>query len=392
MKNFELTMWLAVATSIFVSSSSQARSSQALHVSIDQQSGVDDSLSGIINVHIQNVSDDPLFLPKFRTPLITPDSRLMSNVFEVVDHLGNRARYKGRHVRTSPSKPEKFYQRIEAGEALSHRVDLTADYELASGVVYSVHYLQAFTREILVDEAGEVASDEEQIESNTLTVEVASDPLLQHNASGEPDPGRKCAKDELAAIYLARREAPAWTQKAIDRIRDLYEVEVGKNEYGDATYSGRIRQDDKYEHWFGKAINDGQPYASRPSYTDYWRQHNDFVMMKSLNSVYLRIGGERYVCGCSSAYETTAAWTETANANLIHVCDFFFHLPVSSGIYDSQLLTLIHEYSHFEDSHESKTEDYAYGRNAAHRLTTSDRSRAVRNADNVMYFVGATNQ
>ncbi|WP_448096218.1 M35 family metallo-endopeptidase [Luteibacter yeojuensis] len=39
-----------------------------------------------------------------------------------------------------------------------------------------------------------------------------------------------------------------------------------------------------------------------------------------------------------------------------------------------------------------ETADYVYGRNGAHELTTSNRANAVKNADNLMYFIGAANQ
>ncbi|HUA80678.1 MAG TPA: M35 family metallo-endopeptidase, partial [Dyella sp.] len=75
----------------------------------------------------------------------------------------------------------------------------------------------------------------------------------------------------------------------------------------------------------------------------------------------------------------------------INVCDRFFTLPQSAYGADNQVLTLIHEASHFSDSWGLKTSDIVYGRANARSLAASNHASAVINADNFAYWIEAMN-
>lgn len=73
-----------------------------------------------------------------------------------------------------------------------------------------------------------------------------------------------------------------------------------------------------------------------------------------------------------------------AETNLISVCPDFFHSPPRDA-YDSQMGTLVHEFSHAL----AGTEDHGYGPGDARRLAAQEPTKAIENADNIEYFTEA---
>lgn len=394
MKWVSLFRWIVAAAMLSSLSPAFAQERPALSVQIHSQWQQSRSASNRITVTIRNVSDHAVYLPRHRTPLFTPENHLMGNLFEVTGDDGASAKFIGRYVRISPIDPSTYFERIDPGQSLSHDVDLAADYDLSSGRHYTVHYSQAFARDVKLDARGEIARTfDAQVPSNIA--EFIADgglALLMKNQATVADAGKVCTADQTSQIWAARAPAGGLILKATKAIEGLFTVEEGKDQFGNTTYKGQVKQDNAYAYWFGSPDNDNNKvYLSRPSYTDYWKDDDDFVMMRNISTLYLRIGAEGYLCGCSSEYpEATAAWTNTTS-NTINLCDRFFSLPKSDGPYDSRLLTIIHEYSHFVDSWDSATADYAYGMSGAHDLATIDRTQAVRNADSVMYYIGTFN-
>jgi hypothetical protein len=387
-----LTGSLVVAGRAFAGGQGENRE---LEVSLEDASRPSMWSNGTISVMLKNNGKSTIYLPRVHTPLYTPENHLMNNVFKVVDERGDAAKFIGRHVRVLPEDGDSYYGRLAPGETLSHEVDLTADYKLLPGTRYELSYEQSYAYGYSQEDGGRGQLKDNRLmePSNTITFTYMPRKESAQTHRAEPDPAKECTTEQYSAISAATLDAHVWVSKARTRIENLYFVELGKDDLGNTTYSGRLKQDNVYDYWFGAARNQAEPYLSRPSYTDYWRKDDDYLMMKSLNSVGLRLGGEAYLCGCPSTYPwNTAAWTQTEPRNIIHLCDRFFELPVSDGAYDSQRLTIIHEVSHFVDYRGGETADYVYGRNGAHELTTSNRSNAVKNADNLMYFVGAANQ
>jgi hypothetical protein len=384
-----IAVWVALGIAL----PAFAQDGTTLQVHIDGQALQGAVSSNQLTVTIRNVSDHPVYLPRHRTPLFTPDGHLMGNVFEVTDQQGRPATFIGRYVRISPVNPSHFFVRIDPGQMLSHHLDLAADYDLTAGGRYRVRYSQDFVRTIETDASGEIANSSDAVEVSN-TEEIVADKgmaLLKRNEASAIGIGATCTANQMNIVAAARGAAPGLTMKALHALEGLFEVKEGKDDVGNKTYTGQIRADNAYTYWFGLPENRGQAYLSRPSYTNYWKDNDDFVMIKSVNAIYLRVGAESYLCGCSSEYSPeTAAWTNTSNST-INLCDRFFALPGSNGPYDSKLLTLVHEYSHFVDWRESSTGDYAYGMSGAHNLTTKNRKNAVRNADNVTYYVGTFN-
>lgn len=73
-----------------------------------------------------------------------------------------------------------------------------------------------------------------------------------------------------------------------------------------------------------------------------------------------------------------------AQTGLVSVCPEFFQSEVRDH-YDSQMGTLVHEFSHML----ADTEDHGYGPGEARRLAAQEPAKAVENADNFEYFVEA---
>jgi hypothetical protein len=93
-----------------------------------------------------------------------------------------------------------------------------------------------------------------------------------------------------------------------------------------------------------------------------------------------------YHCGCDPAKypKEVRAWAESDSPYTMNICDSFWDDP-ENGPVTSQVGTLIHELTHFNDDQAPAAVDYAYGPHAVHQLTISNRSQAVRNADNYEY-------
>lgn len=73
-----------------------------------------------------------------------------------------------------------------------------------------------------------------------------------------------------------------------------------------------------------------------------------------------------------------------AQTGMISVCPDFFQSELRDH-YDSQMGTLVHEFSHML----ANTEDHGYGPGEARRLAAQEPDKAIENADNYEYFVEA---
>lgn len=360
-------------------------------VQISPHSVIDQTPSSVVTVTVHNMTADAVYIPKSLSPLYTPGDHLMTKVFDVADSSGNEASFIGRMVRVAPRDPETFFFRIEPGQSMSHDVDLAADYDLSAGGAFNVSYDQAYTKTVHTDANDEIDSPLEYQGGHPATVWVgpAVSPRQSRKFSRLLTPvtsdGQQCTDAQLSTIRSAVSLAYSVSMNSLNGIKALYTVVEGRKENGDATYQGQISADNAYTYWFGAPQNTGKQYASPPSYTDYWKVDDDFVMMRFMNSVTVRIGNGRYFCGCPRYDARTAAWT-IPESQTITFCEGFFNLKQIDGFYDSQVLTVIHEVSHYIDWTGPGTGDYAYGRTWAHSLAVSSKHKAVRNADNIAYY------
>jgi hypothetical protein len=398
-KYFVILIMLIVLTTSTMSYARDKRdkpypsTSNALHVTLTKHLDPLKAESGVIVVTVRNMTDAALYLPKPFTPLYTPQDHLMNKIFQVFGEDGKEAKFIGRFIRPLQDNPNDYYGRIEPGQAISHEVDLATDYDLSKGGSYQITYQQPFVRHIKMDENGQIAGHDEFAPESSLDIWVNASLVLKKSAEIvrplTDGTSQVCLQDKQDVIDDAKQNVLPWTKKAKEHLNNLYYNEPEIDGSGTTVYSPKIRQDAAYEEWFGTPDNN-TPGEDLPwNYAEYV-DADDFVMFGAVSNIISRYGGEKYECGCGEGYENTAAWAETQK-NLIHICDKFFTLPREYGRGDSQLLTLIHELSHFPGSYGPETVDYAYGMESARTLVGTDRHKAVRNGDNLMYFIGTVN-
>lgn len=395
MKRYLRAVWIAL---LFIISPSAvwAAVGNNIDVQLISHSTEGEVSSSVITVLIRNVGDVPVLVPKPLSPLETPADHLMTNLFSVKNSRGEVVKFIGRFVRVIPDDPDRYFIKISPGQSASKEIDLAKDYDLTSGGTFVVSYDQNYSLGYTLSERGEISSDPKFQKSQEAKVWVSTPAgsVDHHNALSinASEPSYQCTSDQLNTIRVATINAYTLvSNKAQPGITSLFFVKKTKNAKGEDIYLGQLKQDNTYDYWFGPALNDTQPYYFEPRYTDFVSSNDDYVMMGYMRSIALRLGAGSSLCGCDSAYDPrTAAWTDQQN-QVVHYCDAFFKLKLSDGPYDSQILTVIHEVSHFIDRWGGGTLDAAYGRIGAHALATSDRTKAVRNADNITYYIGSFN-
>lgn len=392
MKRYFLIAWIGICMAAAAAVGSVAATGlQRLDVQLIPHSKSPNLASSVITVTIRNVSGATVYLPKVSTPLFTPDDHLQNNVFDVTDSKGHIAPFIGRYVHVIPGEPDSYFLKLRPGESLSHDLDLAADYDLSNGGTFTVKYDQQYSTDVLVGARGDIESPSIFEPSEVVHVYVGRANKAALLVPAVANPGTVCNSDQMKSIGAALGASIPLVLKAYQGITALYYNEQGTDQYGQKSYTGKLKQDNSYTYWFGAPENKNTPEPSTRNYTQFWKDSDDYVMMYTMNSVYLRLPGGKFLCACPATYDPrSAAWTESPTRT-VHICDFFFTLPASDGPYDSQVLTVIHEVSHYADSYAPPTGDYIYGRTGSHDLTTGNRSRAVRNADNIMYYIGTYN-
>lgn len=351
-----------------------------------------DRPSSVVTVLIRNLGSGPVFIARALSPLVTPQGHLMTNIFEVHSADGGETKFIGRHVRVSPVNPSTFFIKIDPGQSASHDMDLAADYDLSRGGAFVIRYDQSYSTNYHMNDEGEIDSDLHFQSSEIATINVSQETASAISKSfafaPASDPAQQCTAAQKDIIGQAMWTGNPIVYAAQQGIESLYSVKENPDPSGYPTYQGQLTQDNAYTYWFGAPVNNTAIHYAEPSYTDFWKTDDDYVMMRFMNSVFLRAGTGSVMCGCDPVdYPDTAAWTEDENL-VVHYCDKFFALKMINGTSDSQVLTVIHELSHFIDMWGPGTGDYAYGQSGSNALTVSNRAKAVRNADNLMYYIG----
>lgn len=396
MKGISLKMrflfFSAIALIALTLSGSPAYANDGIEVRIDPHSKSGVTSSSTVTVTVQNVGEATVYIPKPLSPFYAVDDHMVNKLFSVVDAAGDEVPFTGRYVRMIPEDPDWYLLKIEAGHSLSQEIDLSKDYDLSSGGTFQVSYRQGFTRDVHTDSRGQIDSEFEYQASGSATIWI--DPSTAGRLkrvstlwSGPAD-GQQCDSTQYSIIHQATARGWSVALDAIKGIESLYSVKEGKDDHGNTIYRGQINPDNAYTYWFGAPENKTQAYFVEPKIVDYWKSNDDYLMMRFMNSIGLRLGTGTFYCGCDPRYdERSAGWTDPA-ARKVTLCNRFFRMKFVDGAYDSQVLTILHEVSHYVDGWGPGTGDYTYGMYPSHSLARKNRHEAVKNADNIMYYMG----
>lgn len=341
--------------------------------------------AGVISIRIENVGDEPASIYAMKTPFAIKDDRLPNPQFEVRDSSGREMSYVGRNVKPGPVSPSSFIT-LQPGEAISKDVDIAADYDLKEGG-YAVRFnIDLGVRPIVDGPDGVTRQDihvnsQKQASSNILNVWIS--PSLRDarkrdlsSLMAAQEQQYICSSSQSWSLSGVILEAQSQSYAALNSLTSSYQWTY--DDYH--TVVGGNNTDPRYTYWFGEYDTSVPP--NDPS-TD------NTQIDKKMMAIYTRLHypSFSFECGCDpSKYPPEVrAWAESDNPYHMHICDSFWTDPLTGGL-SSQVGTLIHETSHFNDG-VGGTVDYAYGPTAVHNLALTDRWKAVRNADNYEFYI-----
>lgn len=291
-----------------------------------------------IDVTITNTTGRAVKLPKWQLP----SDDLQGPLFRILKQDGTPAAYTGPLVKQAAPRAADFVH-IEAGAALSYRVDLSRDYALGNGR-HTVAYVGR----------GRVGN-EAAIESAAPAVLWTQGRTIKAQpAAPEASPGEAASITYTGGCTSSEK---AQLSDAVDAATD-YATE--SSNYLDRTPSGTQR----YREWFGNFKS-----------TRWNTVEKHFEKIESA----FKTKPLTLDCSCTSgAY----AYVYADQPYKIYLCGAFWNAPLRGT--DSKGGTLVHEMSHFTVV--AGTADWAYGQSAARNLANSDPKKAIDNADSHEYF------
>lgn len=204
--------------------------SDRLSVVLSKPDSAKDADAGIIVVTITNKSNEPLFLPKFRTPLNKVDGHIHGHFMDVKNDEGKEAEFIGIFVDMRPISMD-FYTRIEPSQSLNETINLSSDYDLTKGGHFKVSYEQPFEDNVQFDEYGEVHGNSDAVTSNVLDIWVsaslasAAKKMAFASTIMPETPELSCKPEQTQYILSAKLAMANWLPKANNYAAKLYGVE-----------------------------------------------------------------------------------------------------------------------------------------------------------------------
>jgi hypothetical protein len=115
-----------------------------LEVVISHPESTKEAESGVVIFTMTNRSDAPIYVLKSLTPFLGNGERLTNNLLDVMDGHGKRAKYTSMYVGETVNKDgsldEKSFIKMNSGDSLSRKIDLSKSYDLSAGGAYTVRF------------------------------------------------------------------------------------------------------------------------------------------------------------------------------------------------------------------------------------------------------------
>ncbi len=337
----------------------------------------------IISVTMSNIGDGPLFLYRKETPFGTNDSHLASDQFRVRDSQGALAHFIGQRSYWGAPRFSHFML-LQPGQSVQKDIDLTSEYDFGNGGAFALKFVMNLGHEPSPEEstaeelAAFVASKQAEVESNEIVV-IVDHPIAD---LGSRSNGAICTGPQNDAIESAKRLAH---RRAFEAIQVLWKVY--SRPLGEIAYSYHRKQ--RYVRWFGE-VGPEEPVKGEAG----WEGSLNHEAVGAVDAVYMRSADLPSnqlspTCGCPGEPPETKAKVEDRNPYHAQFCDSYFALP-EDGVWTTRTSVMAHELSHFYDRYQSGRSDYVYSKPLAEQLARDDRWKAVRNADNVEFFITDT--
>jgi hypothetical protein len=389
MKNIFLSLMLICITTVAIGSSP----SSPLEVALSQPESRQEAESGVVVFTMTNRGNTPIYVLSLQTPFNSNNAgTLLNNVFDVRDGSGKEARYTGMFVSVVMDKS--LYIKMNPGETMSKKIDLSKNYDLSSGP-FEVSLRGVVLGDISTDlnDAKQTPKSEstQPVISNTLDIWINSAFLIQPQKTSKQDlvPPKMEVLDENQyrmcgeqTLFISVAFAHA---KSLATETWLHTIDL---EYYDDNRRLKLEEDFRRNNWFG-------------DYDDEWLTTLDaldtenFYPTKIVRAIADRLNDLKnpiqFDCSCPEEGFANEAQRAQAAAYMIGpqkigICPKFFELD-SNG-FDTRAGALVHETAHMSDDYAEGVIDQpdGYGTGRAAALAKKDKSAAKRNADNYKYY------
>jgi hypothetical protein len=383
-------IWLIVLLACISTAAMSAPPDGPLEVVISHPESTKEAESGVVIFTMTNRSDAPIYVLKSLTPFLGKGERLTNNLLDVMDGHGKRAKYTsmyvGEMVNKDGSLDEKSFIRMNSGDSLSRKIDLSKSYDLSAGGAYTVRFNRPVVGEATRNDRGVARLEQADFysASNTLDIWINVTLLPQDKTFGALDTKEStvCEAPKQAVIDAAMSKAENLSASATQYNASLWYYE-GEGE----TFTAKLKEDFRQNNWFGNYDANWRPLIDPD-----WFNTENFFPINIASAIAVRLGGPlstrpmSFDCSCPPEWHTTETTAAVALANQkIGICPKFFELDDTG--FDTKAGALIHEAAHFSDDLAEGMTDIVYGTGNASKLAKDNPSEAKRNADNYKFFI-----
>ncbi|MBB1061297.1 M35 family metallo-endopeptidase [Marilutibacter spongiae] len=346
-----------------------------------------DAGAGKVEVVLLNTGDQSIDVVLPTIPSVTGNGFLTNNLFEVIADDGVRASYIG--IDLVSASLEGPYVTIAPGESRVYLVSIRDNYRVRAGGKYDVklrpvRYLRRPRASYMQTSAQDIrALLSESQPQQVLTLWI--DPRLA-SPSGISrqllfDESAECEDWQLNEFEHIKAAAASLANEAFWHYNDLFVTEwLGMPPW----FTWEFTASQRYTKWFGV-----DPVADM----NQWAE-DDLLLYSTLQAIPERMGSElvAVTCHCEAGKDRpdAMAYIQRPYHYIINSCPAFWQSPRVPTFKDqpSQVGTLIHEASHFEDSLSSPgTEHHAEFYDNASTLAGVNRSLAIRNSNTYKFYV-----
>ena len=322
-----------------------------------------------VSITATNMSDKPVTFLGWDTPF---EADVLADVFDIsIPEKGflpvNRIKYAGPLPRRG-LPDESAWITLEPGEELTRTINLPEYYPMAKASDVRISYNQDIVLQqrnskktrfplesVRSIGAAQSASLELFVPQAEMEVQAAS---IQMKLSAAPPQARvlpanfnSCSVTQETAINNAFRASELAT--------DTVNAELS------ALSTEELATSPRYQAWFG------QFNAAR-----------DRTIANTLANTEAAFDEERMTFDCQCVLtnrNSLFGFIRRDQPFLVNVCPLFFSIP------DEQVVTIVHELTHFNEI--GPTDDFAYGPGPSQQLAATNPAAAARNADSYGYFV-----
>lgn len=340
-----------------------------------------------VEVVLSNNGDMPISIPRSQFPDLTSEGLLRVNALEVSSSRGVVAGYKGFDIHYVSD--EISFETLVPKQSVVVRIDIAKNYSVRLGQAYEVRMrpVQYLAR-----------SHDELHQANSATLEAL---MLKSEASPsiplwidprsanisvvpaeEEEEESECEDWQVAAFEDVLDASISKTEEALRHLDGLISAEMKTNPI---RFEFEFNASPRYTKWFGiDMVANPEQWTS----DDRYLAATMMALPERLSSPQVEL-----TCHCKDAQDrlpTVMAYVRRPHHYKINTCPRFWASPAIPTYKDqpSQIGTLVHEASHFEGDYvDAGTGHHAEHYDNAQNLAGSNRSLAVRNANQYKFFV-----